>query len=44
MVPDAPPPVPGAPGAPPGRPWFVRGLLWWVLFVAVLVVAVHECS
>ncbi len=43
MSPDTPPPLPGAPAAP-RRPWFVRGLVWWVLFVAVLVVAVHECS
>ncbi len=26
------------------RRWWVPGLVWWVLFLGVLVVAVQECS
>ncbi len=26
------------------RRWWVPGLVWWVLFLGVLVVAVQECT
>jgi hypothetical protein len=43
MHPGAIPPL--AEDAPDvGRRWWVPGLLWWVLFLGVLVVAVQECS
>jgi hypothetical protein len=37
-------PQPLAEDARNARRWWVPGLLWWALFLAVLVVAVRECT
>jgi hypothetical protein len=40
MHPAARPPL----ADPTERAWWLRGLLWWGLFLGLLVLAVHECS
>jgi hypothetical protein len=42
MHPTAIPPL--AENTAVGRRWWVPGLVWWVLFLGVLVIAVQECS